>query len=108
MGATMVRGERGGDAGGVVDIVDIDGRDAESGLQESLRRQLSLQYRRELLGVVIWFSHIAQKFKKLAISKSSWDGFTPRSFPEPNFEIVTVAPEVPRRCKTGREVLDLE
>lgn len=40
IGATMVRGERGGDAGGVVDIVDIEGRDAERGLQESLRRQL--------------------------------------------------------------------
>lgn len=42
IGATIVRGERGGDAGGVVveDIEDIDGNDAESGLQESLRRQL--------------------------------------------------------------------
>ena len=37
----MVRGERGGDVGGVVeDIEDMDGSDAESGLQESLRRQL--------------------------------------------------------------------
>lgn len=41
IGATMVRGERGGDVGGVVeDIEDMDGSDAESGLQESLRRQL--------------------------------------------------------------------
>ena len=42
IGATIVRGERGGDVGGVVveDIDDIDGTDAESGLQESLRRQL--------------------------------------------------------------------
>lgn len=40
IGATMVRGERGGDAGGDVDMVDIEGRDAERGLQESLRRQL--------------------------------------------------------------------
>lgn len=41
-GATIVRGERGGDVGGVVleDIEDMDGSDAESGLQESLRRQL--------------------------------------------------------------------
>lgn len=103
----MVRGERGGEAGGVVDMVGIEGRDAESGLQESLRRQLSLQYRIELLGVVIWFSHMAQKFKKLAISKSSWVGFVPRSFPEPSLEMVTVALEVPRRCNTGREGLDL-
>jgi hypothetical protein len=41
IGATMVRGERGGDVGGVVeDIVDIEGKDAERGLRESLRRQL--------------------------------------------------------------------
>lgn len=41
-GATIVRGERGGDVGGVVleDIEDIEGSDAESGLRESLRRQL--------------------------------------------------------------------
>lgn len=41
-GATIVRGERGGDVGGVVleDIEDMDGNDAESGLRESLRRQL--------------------------------------------------------------------
>jgi hypothetical protein len=42
---TIVRGERGGEVGGVVVIfeevdIDIEGRDAESGLQESLRRQL--------------------------------------------------------------------
>lgn len=40
-----MRGERGGEVGGVVVIFeeveeDIDGTDAESGLQESLRRQL--------------------------------------------------------------------
>jgi hypothetical protein len=42
IGATIVRGERGGEVGGVVveDIEDIDGSDADSGLQESLRRQL--------------------------------------------------------------------
>lgn len=42
IGATIVRGEREGDVGGVVveDIDDMDGTDAESGLQESLRRQL--------------------------------------------------------------------
>lgn len=45
IGVTMVRGERGGEVGGVVewcmaDMVDMEGMDAESGLQESLRRQL--------------------------------------------------------------------
>lgn len=45
MGATMVRGERGGEVGGVVvevmdDMLVMEGMDAESGLQESLRRQL--------------------------------------------------------------------
>jgi hypothetical protein len=44
-GATMVRGDRGGDVGGVVvvcmeDILVIEGIEAERGLQESLRRQL--------------------------------------------------------------------
>lgn len=39
MGATIVRGERGGEVGGVVDM-DMEGMDAERGLQESLRRQL--------------------------------------------------------------------
>lgn len=37
IGATIVRGERGGETGGVV---DMEGIDAERGLQESLRRQL--------------------------------------------------------------------
>lgn len=113
IGATIVRGEREGDVGGVVveDIDDMDGTDAESGLQESLRRQLSLQYNKLLLGVVIWFSHMAQKFKKLAISNSvsSADVDLLAPFcPEPNLENVTVAPEVPRRCKAGRVDLDLE
>lgn len=41
MGATIVRGERGGEVGGVVeDMLDMEGMDAERGLQESLRRQL--------------------------------------------------------------------
>lgn len=47
IGATIVRGERGGEEGGVVvfdEIVegmeDIEGIEAERGLQESLRRQL--------------------------------------------------------------------
>ena len=51
IGATMVRGDRGGEVGGVVeeeeieevvieDILFMEGREAESGLQESLRRQL--------------------------------------------------------------------
>lgn len=45
MGATMVRGDRGGEMGGVVvkvevEVGDIEGHEAESGLQESLRRQL--------------------------------------------------------------------
>lgn len=45
IGATMVRGDRGGDVGGVVvvcmeDILVIEGIEAERGLQESLRRQL--------------------------------------------------------------------
>jgi hypothetical protein len=43
----MVRGERGGEVGGVVvvfmeDMLVMDGIEAESGLQESLRRQLGL------------------------------------------------------------------
>jgi hypothetical protein len=47
---TIVRGERGGEVGGVVVIfeevdIDIEGRDAESGLQESLRRQLERERR---------------------------------------------------------------
>jgi hypothetical protein len=47
IGATMVRGERGGEVGGVVvvfmeDMLVMEGIDAESGLQESLRRQLGL------------------------------------------------------------------
>lgn len=40
MGATMVRGERGGDVGGVVvfieDMLVIEGMEAESGLHESV------------------------------------------------------------------------
>lgn len=44
MGATIVRGERGGEVGGVVevmvDMLDMEGKDAERGLRESLRRQL--------------------------------------------------------------------
>ena len=43
MGATMGRGERGGEVGGVVfmaDMEDMDGREAERGLRESLLRQL--------------------------------------------------------------------
>ena len=43
MGATMVRGERGGEVGGVVEMEDMlvmEGIEAERGLQESLRRQL--------------------------------------------------------------------
>lgn len=47
IGATIVRGERGGDVGGVVEdmlgMLDMEGKDAERGLLESLRRQLSLQ-----------------------------------------------------------------
>lgn len=51
--------------------------EAERGLQESLRRQLSLQYRTELLGTVICFSHMAQYCKKLvAISNCSSSGLT--------------------------------
>lgn len=113
-GATIVRGERGGDVGGVVleDIEDMDGSDAESGLQESLRRQLSLQYNKVLLGTVIWFSHMAQKFKKLAMSNSisSVDvgGLLAPFCPVPNLEIETLAPDVPRRCKAGRIDLDLK
>lgn len=113
IGATMVRGERGGDVGGVVeDIEDMDGSDAESGLQESLRRQLSLQYNKVLLGTVIWFSHMAQKFKKLAMSKSvsseDVDGLLAPLCPEPNLEIAPLTPDVPRRCKAGRVDLDLD
>lgn len=42
IGATIVRGERGGEAGGVdgVVVMGIEGIEAERGLQESLRRQL--------------------------------------------------------------------
>lgn len=39
IGATIVRGERGGDAGGVYEV-EAEGIEAERGLQESLRRQL--------------------------------------------------------------------
>ena len=51
-----------------------------------------------------------QKFKKLAISNSvSSEGVDLIPFcPGPNLENVTVAPEVPRRCKAGRVDLDLE
>lgn len=46
MGATIVRGERGGEVGGVVevmvDMLDMEGKDAERGLRESLRRQLEM------------------------------------------------------------------
>lgn len=44
MGATIVRGDRGGEVGGVVfmeeDMEDMEGREADSGLHESFRRQL--------------------------------------------------------------------
>lgn len=45
IGATIVRGESGGELGGVdrVFVIGIEGKDAERGLQESLRRQPSLQ-----------------------------------------------------------------
>ena len=42
MGATIIRGDIGGEAGGVVeeDMEEFDEKEAESGLWESLRRQL--------------------------------------------------------------------
>lgn len=43
IGATIVRGESGGEVGGDVEREEMfvtDGREAERGLQESLRRQL--------------------------------------------------------------------
>lgn len=41
IGATMVRGDRGGEVGGVVETEDdMEGHEADRGLQESLRRQL--------------------------------------------------------------------
>jgi hypothetical protein len=46
-------------------VGDIAAAANASGLQESLRRQASLQYRIELLGVRICFSHMAQYCKKL-------------------------------------------
>lgn len=53
-----------------------------------------------------------QKFKKLAMSNSisSVDvgGLLAPFCPEPNLEIETLAPDVPRRCKAGRVDLDLE
>jgi hypothetical protein len=73
---------------------------------------LSLQYKIVLLGTVIWFSHIAQKFKKLAMSNSvsseDVDGLLAPLCPEPNLVIETLALDVPRRCKVGRVDLDLE
>lgn len=53
-----------------------------------------------------------QKFKKLAMSNSvsseDVDGLLAPLCPEPNLEIMTLAPDVPRRCKAGRVDLDLE
>lgn len=41
MGGTMVRGDMGGEAGGVVGKdMEVVGQEADKGLQESLRRQL--------------------------------------------------------------------
>lgn len=42
MGATIIRGDIGGEAGGVVeeDMEEFDEKEADSGLWESLRRQL--------------------------------------------------------------------
>lgn len=90
-GATIIRGDIGGELGGVVeeDMVVVEGQEADKGLQESLRRQLkgesvrvlikwkmgsglyigkrvadlSLQYKRELSGTVICFSHMALQDK---------------------------------------------
>ena len=41
-GATIIRGDIGGELGGVVeeDMVVVEGQEADKGLQESLRRQL--------------------------------------------------------------------
>jgi hypothetical protein len=63
-GGRIGRGEEGAELGGVV-VGDIAAAANASGLQESLRRQASLQYRIELLGVRICFSHMAQYCKKL-------------------------------------------
>jgi hypothetical protein len=61
----MGRGEDGTELGGVIGG-DIAAAASASGLHESLRRQASLQYKIELLGVRICFSHMAQYCKKLA------------------------------------------
>jgi hypothetical protein len=63
------RGEDGTDVGGVIGG-DIAAAARASGLNESLRPQASLQYRSELLGVKIWFSHMAQYCKKLTAMSS--------------------------------------
>lgn len=53
-----------------------------------------------------------QKFKKLAMSKSvsseDVDDLLTPLCPEPNLEIATLTPDVPRRCKAGRVDLDLD
>lgn len=70
-GWSMGRGEvgvEGGDVGAAMILA------AESGLLESLRRQASLQYKIELHGVDICFSHMA-----LQESMSQWLGSV--SFP---------------------------
>ena len=64
-GASIGRGEEGAEFGGVF-VGDIAAAAKASGLQESLRLQASLQYKIELLGVRICFSHMAQYCKKLA------------------------------------------
>jgi hypothetical protein len=43
-----------------------------------------------------------QKFKKLAMSSSSVGLLVP--LPEPSLAMETLAPDVPRRCKTGRDL----
>jgi hypothetical protein len=64
-GRRIGRDEDGAELGGVVGG-DMAATASSSGLQESLRRQASLQYKIELLGVKICFSHMAQNCKKLA------------------------------------------
>lgn len=78
MGATMVRGDMGGEVGGEVEggMEAVEGQEADNGLQESLRRQRSLQYRRELSGTVICLSHMAQKLRKLAAISDSQSSST--------------------------------
>jgi hypothetical protein len=43
-----------------------------------------------------------------SVSSEDVDGLLAPRCPEPNLEIATLTPDVPRRCKAGRVDLDLD